>query len=283
MNVNLIKPYGYCIGVSNVVKSIKQIVSKHSNMSVFCIGQVVHNKNVNDSIEKMGVKIIDKEKNEAIDSIDFGVVIFSAHGTDQKIIDKAKNKGLIVYDLACPFVLKTFDIIKDRIRQGYDIIYIGVKKHEESMAALSIDESIHFVCNIEDINLLDISNKKISVINQTTLSILDIKDIYNKILEKYPHATIIDEICGSTRVRQQILLERKIVDDGIIIIGDKNSNNSKSLYYTAIKQKYDAVLVSEFEQIDLNWLKNKDSVAIMSGASSDNSVVENIYEKLKNL
>lgn len=283
MNINLIKPYGYCVGVEKVINSIKDIVNKHSKMSVFCIGQVVHNKKVNENIEKLGVKIINKDKAEAIDLINEGVVIFSAHGTDEKIIQKAKEKGLIVYDLVCPFVLKSFCSIKEKIKEGHDIIYIGVNNHEESAAALSISKNIHFVCNIDDVNNLHIKNEKISVINQTTLSILDIKNIYDRIIERYPNATIIDEICGSTRIRQEILLNRKLNCDGIIIVGDENSNNSKSLFNCAKKQNYDAIFVSNYEQIDLNWIKSKNSIAIMSGASSDNKDVEIIFDKLKTL
>lgn len=281
MKVELINPYGYCVGVANVIKQIHTIAKTHPNDEIFCVGQVVHNQKVNESIESLGVKVLKGDKKELISKINSGVVIFSAHGTDHQLILEAKQKGLIVYDLVCPFVKKSFDIISKNLKENNTVIYIGVKKHAESEAALSLDKTIQFVTNVEDIDALNIINDNIVVINQTTLSILDIKDIYDKILKKYPNAKIIDEICNSTRIRQQVLLDKKINSDGLIIVGDKNSNNSLSLYDIAQKQGYDTLFISCLEDLDYQWLDNKKSISIMSGASTSQAVVEEIFEKIK--
>lgn len=281
MKVELIKPYGYCIGVANVIKQIHKIASSHPNEKIFCVGQVVHNQKVNDGLASIGVKVLQGDKNELIENINSGVVIFSAHGTDISIIEKAKQKGLIVYDLVCPFVKKSFDIINSKLKENSDVIYIGVKNHAESTAALSIDKKIHFVTNVSDVDKLNINNDNIVVINQTTLSILDIKDIYDKISKKYPNVKIIDEICNSTRIRQQVLLDKQISCDGLIVVGDKNSNNSLSLYKIAKQQGYDTIFISCEEELEYSWLNNKKSVSIMSGASTSQTVVEEIFEKIK--
>ena len=95
MKVELIKPYGYCIGVANVIKQIHKIASSHPNEKIFCVGQVVHNQKVNDSLASIGVKVLQGDKNELIENINSGVVIFSAHGTDISIIEKAKQNEII--------------------------------------------------------------------------------------------------------------------------------------------------------------------------------------------
>ena len=281
MKVEIIKPYGFCVGVDYVINQLHNIIKKHSNKSVFCVGQLVHNKKVVQEIKNLGVIICDEEKSKAIDKINDGVVVFSAHGTDKLIVENAKRKGLIVYDLACPFVKKTFNVISNKIEEGYDVIYIGVKNHDEALAALSISNDIHFVTNIDDVEKINVNNDKICVINQTTLSIIDIKDIYCKILDKYPNAKIIDEICNSTRTRQQIIIDKQINTSGLIIVGDTNSNNTKSLYNIAIEKGYDTILVSDFSDININWVLSQKSISIMSGASTSHVVVEEIYEKLK--
>ena len=282
MKVELVKPYGYCIGVANVIKQIHKIAASHPNDEIFCVGQVVHNQKVNESLSSLGVKVLKGDKKELIESLNSGVVIFSAHGTDQKVIERAKQKGLIVYDLVCPFVKKSFDIISSMLKENNSVIYIGVNNHAESTAALSIDKNIQFVTNISDVDKLNINNDNVCVINQTTLSILDIKDIYDKILLKYPNAKIIDEICNSTRIRQQVLLDKQINSDGLIIVGDKNSNNSLSLYNIALKQGYNTIFISCIDELDYSWLKGKKEISIMSGASTSQAVVEEIFEKIKN-
>ena len=110
-----------------------------------------------------------------------------------------------------------------------------------------------------------------------------ITKINNKILEKYPYANIVDEICNSTRIRQQNILDKRIDSEGVIVVGDKNSNNAKSLYKICLQQGYNTIFVRNFNDIDEHWICNKKSVSIVSGASTPTSVVMVIYQKLKNI
>lgn len=283
MKVEILKPYGFCIGVSNVIKLIEGIIAKHKNEKVYCIGQLVHNKKVNEQLSKKGVIILLNDKNESIDSIDNGVVVFSAHGTDEKIVQKAKDKGLIVYDAVCPFVQKELKIIKEKVLDGYAIIYIGIKNHDETNAALSISNEINFVSDINDVKALSIANDKIVVLNQTTLSVDNLKEIHDEIKDKYPNAHFVNEICNSTRIRQQNIKDKHDGVDGIIIIGDNNSNNSISLKNVAIDCGYDALLIENENKIDFKWLSTKSHILIASGASTPNEVVNKVYDKIKNL
>lgn len=279
MKVELMQPYGYCAGVQNVIDRINEIISFYPDKKIFCVGQIVHNQIVNDELEKKGVCFIEKDQ---IDNLQEGVVVFSAHGTSSNTLDKAKEKGLEVFDLVCPFVRKTLILIRKSLEEKKGVIYIGVKNHAESNAALSISKNINFVTCLEDVACLNINNNEIIVINQTTLSILDIKDIYGEILKKYPQALIADEICNATRKRQTLLIEYDNKTDGIIIVGDKNSNNSKSLYEIAKKKSKDCLFISCYSELPLKWLIGKKSVSIMSGTSTPKVVVEEICEKLEN-
>lgn len=282
MKVELKKPYGYCAGVQNVIDRIEEIISFYKGHKITCVGQIVHNRVVNDDLMKKGVVFVSKDNIEEIEKINEGVVVFSAHGTDEKIIESVKNKGLTVYDLICPFVRKSFNLIKKSIQENKDVIYIGVKNHEEAKAALSISENIKFVTSIEDVKKTNIKNTEIIVINQTTLSILDIKDIYDAILNKYPNAKIADEICNATRTRQSILIGQEKAYDGVIVVGDKNSNNSRSLYEIAKKKGYDSIFVSCYDDISKAWLKGKKNVFVISGTSTPKHIVEEICKKLEN-
>ena len=89
MNVKVLKPYGFCAGVEYVIKTLDKAVNDNNGKQVYCIGDLVHNDEVINYVKSKGVKVISGNKEEAIDSIDFGVVVFSAHGTSDKIIQKA--------------------------------------------------------------------------------------------------------------------------------------------------------------------------------------------------
>lgn len=283
MNVEIIKPYGYCSGVKRVIDLVDKIAKLHQNEKIYCIGQIVHNKIVNQKLDDLNIIVLTKgTKEEMINSINEGVVIFSAHGTDEKIVNMAKEKQLIVYDVVCPFVSKEFKIIKDKLKENYSVIYIGKKNHEESQAALSISNDIYFVETLSDIDNLNIKNDKIAVINQTTLSIKDLNEIYSNIEKKYPDIEIIDEICNSTRIRQeQVSSINK--DSQVIIVGDENSNNTKSLYFLAKKNGNKCIMIEKFDNAILEWIDTKKHIVIVSGASTPNEIVEEIYENLKKI
>ena len=281
MNIDILNPSGFCGGVINVLKLIDYVVETHKDQSIYCDGQVVHNNDVNEQILKKGVKVLTIDKKKAVESIESGVVVFSAHGTDERIVRLARNKGLIVYNAVCPFVDKSFEAIKNKHNEGYDIIYIGKKGHDEANAAMSIIDNIHFVSNLTDVDELDINNSKIAIINQTTLSILDIEYIYKKIQEKYPNAIIIDEICNTTRLRQQNLLKKAKQYDVVIVVGDKSSSNTMSLFNIATKENKNTYMVLNEKEVENQWFVNVNSVLIVSGASTPNVEIDKIVKKIK--
>ncbi len=281
MKVKIAEPYGFCMGVEKVLKLIQSIKNQHSSLPIYCIGQVVHNQTVNDELEKQGIIVLKGDKRKNIEQLPSGVVVFSAHGTDESLIRYAKDKELIVYDAVCPFVLKEFNIIKNKIQEGYEMIYVGVKNHDETLAALSISPQIHFIETLDDIEQLHLKSDKIMAINQTTLSVYDLKLIYEKLKEKFPKIEICDEICASTRLRQFSIIENKDDIDGIIVVGDINSNNSKSLAKIAKGLNYDTIMINQLNALDQEWLNNKKSILIVSGASTPKKLVEEIYQYIK--
>lgn len=282
MKVDILAPSGFCGGVINVLKLINYVVETHKDQPIYCIGQVVHNNDVNKEILDKGVIVLQGDKETNINKIDSGVVVFSAHGTNDDIVRKAREKGLIVYNAICPFVDKSFDAIKQKSKEGYDIIYVGKKGHDEAIAALSLVNNINLVTSVEDVIKLNIKNDKVAVINQTTLSLLDIENIYNAIKEKYNDCLIIDEICNTTRIRQTNLISKASLYDMVLIVGDQTSNNSLSLYKIAIQLNKNTKMVLNDQEVDLEWFFDKKSVLIASGASTPNGVIEKIYKKIKN-
>lgn len=277
------KPYGFCAGVEYVLRMIQQVIEDHKEENIYCIGQIVHNKSVNEEIRNQGIIVLEGNKEEIVEKIRKGVVVFSAHGTSKKIIQRAKEKGLIVYDAACPFVKKEMKDIYEYIHDGYEVIFVGVRGHDEANAILSISSRIHLISSIEDIEKTDIKTEKIVVVNQTTLSIDSLKDIHNRILKKYNTAIFADEICNSSKMRQQNL--KKIVNDYdlIVVVGDKHSNNTITLYNEAKKKNDNVVLCSSHDTLDFEQYKCAKDVLVVSGASVSKKRVEEIALLLKKI
>ena len=141
MLVKGIVPRGYCKGVVRAIEIAKK--QAHQTTPVYILGMIVHNQYIVNALEDLGIQTIDikgKTRLELLDEINEGKVIITAHGASQKVFDKAKEKGLEVIDASCLDVIKTHDLIQDKLNEGYEILYIGKKGHPEAEGAISIDE-----------------------------------------------------------------------------------------------------------------------------------------------
>ena len=235
MEVRRVIPSGYCKGVINAINIAKKVKDENKNTPVYVLGMIVHNSYVTEQLGKLGIITLDdssKTKEELLDEISNGVVILTAHGTADAVKNKALAKGLKVVDGTCEDVLKTKTIILDYLAKDYDVIYFGKRSHPESNAIISLSDKIHLVSNAEDIEKLNITNKKIVITNQTTMSFIELEKMIDILLTKYPYAQVIKEICNATSARQSAIQNIKDADV-LYIVGDKKSNNTNKLVEVA--------------------------------------------------
>lgn len=287
MEVTLLKPYGYCFGVVRAIEMAKKIKKEHPDTSVSILGMLVHNQWVIDELTKENIFTYEvKEENyqATLEKIPSGYVIFTAHGHDAKLDSIATNRGLIPIDATCPQVKTNLAFIKKALDEGRDVIYIGKKKHPETIAALSLSSRIYLYDTKDGfIGKTPTFLKHPLVFNQTTLSILELYHIYETLKKEFTDIEIQDEICNATRLRQEKLLSLDASYDLLFIIGDPHSNNTESLYLLA-KQTYPSLSIykiSSIEEMDETWLEGKKKIAVTSGASTPPYIVEKIVSYLK--
>ena len=278
MKVEILQPQAYCSGVNNAIRMAKQAKQENPNKEVYVLGMLVHNNYVVRHLEDAGIRTVDN-----IEEIPNGqVIIFTAHGHKEALDAIAKDKKLKVYDLVCPKVLHNINLIKENLSKGHQIIYIGQQGHPEAEAFLSLSKNvILFHKNILK-NYQSLFDDSPLVINQTTMNILDLDGIHKEILEVLPHARIVDEICGTTRLRQEAVKNISKDVDLIIVIGDMKSSNTKRLLEIA-KQchpQIESVMISDADELDkVNW-QNKNHIVISSGASTPQEIIDAVYNKL---
>lgn len=286
MNIKKVIPSGYCKGVVNAIQLAKKTRNDYPNEKIFVLGMLVHNSFVSKELESLNIITLDdsfKSKEELVDEINEGIVIFTAHGISNKIKEKVSAKGLKYVDASCVDVLKTQDIIKDYLSKGYDVIYFGKKKHPEAEAVLSISDKIHLVSSIEDIDNLSIDNTNLFMTNQTTMSYLELSNLINQVKEKYPNIIIQKEICNATSSRQ--LAITKLNDcDLLYVVGDKKSNNTNKLAdigrLHGIKK---VVLISNYKDINNNDLADVENVYVTAGASTPPNLIDEVIASLNAL
>ena len=285
MEIKRIVPSGYCKGVVNAINIVKKTRIEYPNKNIYILGMIVHNSYVSKQMNDLGVITLDdsnKSKEELLDEINDGVVIFTAHGISDKIKQKAINKGLITVDASCVDVIKNKELIKGYINKDYDVIYFGKRKHPEAEAILSISDKIHLVCSIDDIDNLNIINDKIFVTNQTTMSYMEVEDMISYLRNIYPTSLIQKEICNATSSRQLAVTS---IEDGdvLYVVGDVKSNNTNKLKELGKKNFKKSFLISNYKEINKKDLINQNKIYVTAGASTPPNLVDEVIKYLSSL
>lgn len=286
MEIIKVVPSGYCKGVVNAIKLAKKTRIDNPKDKIYVLGMLVHNSYVSKELEEMNIITLDdtnKSKEELLEEINDGIIIFTAHGIADSIKQKAINKHLTYVDASCVDVLKTQNIIKDYIKKSYDVIYFGKHKHPEAEAVLSISNKIHLISNDEDLNNLNIDNNKIFLTNQTTMSYLELSDLIEKVKIKFPQIIIEKEICNATSSRQ--LAISKLNDcDLLYVVGDTKSNNTNKLVEIGKNNGIKKVLlIQNYADINISDLKDVNKVYVTAGASTPPNLIDEVISYLKDI
>jgi 4-hydroxy-3-methylbut-2-enyl diphosphate reductase len=286
LEVIKITPRGYCHGV---VKAIN--IARESGRSLegplFALGQLVHNRHVLDDLASHGVELVDGQNRlEILERIDRGTVIFSAHGVAPAVRQRAAAKGLRWIDATCPDVIRTHDLARDMAARGYFIVYIGKHGHPEPEGVIGEVPAgqIVLVETADEVEQLEIEAEKIAILTQTTISVWDTDALVARILERYPHAEVHNEICRATQDRQEAAVQAARDCDLVLVVGDRRSSNSKRLVEVVRERAgKPAHLVETVADIDRAWFKGIKRVGVTSGASTPSELTRAVIKHVEDL
>ncbi|MGN7469492.1 4-hydroxy-3-methylbut-2-enyl diphosphate reductase [Brevibacillus sp. SAFN-007a] len=285
MEVIKISPRGYCYGVVDaMVLALRAAQNVDLPRPIHILGMIVHNAHVVEAFEKQGIKTLDGEDRLALlDQVNEGTVIFTAHGVSPEVRKKARDKGLTIVDATCPDVTKTHDLIREKIADGYHVIYIGKKGHPEPEGAVGIaPDRVHLVQNLEELDALDVPSEKLIVTNQTTMSQWDVKHLMDAIMQRFPAAEVHNEICLATQVRQEAVATQAGEADLCIVVGDPRSNNSNRLAQVSEEiANVPSYRIADLSELDIEWLRGKRNVAVTSGASTPTPLTKEVIAFLE--
>ncbi len=283
MEIIIGKTAGFCFGVENAVSKTNKLLDENNNM--YCLGELVHNKQVTLELQEKGLKIID-DIEQAKES-----VIIRAHGAEKDLYDKAKDMKIKLIDLTCPKVLKIHKIAEEYANNGNYIFLIGNKNHPETIGTISYcGKNASIIETEEDIkeSLKKLYNSKIQkliVLVQTTFSLdkfnkyisLIEEDIKDKNIELEARKTI----CNATSLRQEETKQISKQVDAMIIIGGKHSSNTNKLYEVASKNCKNSILIETIDELDVGKMKEFNKIGIMAGASTPKKSIDTAVEILK--
>ncbi|ULT55684.1 4-hydroxy-3-methylbut-2-enyl diphosphate reductase [Neobacillus drentensis] len=285
MQIIKISPRGYCYGVVDaMVIARNAALDKSLPRPIYILGMIVHNKHVTDAFAEEGIITLDgNNRMDILNKVESGTVIFTAHGISPEVRELAKKKGLVAIDATCPDVTRTHDLIEEKTKQGFQVIYIGKKGHPEPEGAVGVaPDMVHLVETPNDVEALTIQSEHLIVTNQTTMSQWDVADTMKKVKEKYPHVEVYNEICHATQIRQEAVADQATQADVTIVVGDPKSNNSNRLAQVSEEiAGTRAYRIADITELEIDWLKDAKTVAVTSGASTPTPITKEVITFLE--
>jgi len=284
MKVTGITPRGYCKGVVRAI-SIARKAAEETQEPLTILGMIVHNAYIVNALKDRGARTVEdasKTRMELLEDVDEGTIIITAHGAGDQVREAAEAKGLKVIDASCPDVIRTHDLIKEKLSEGYDILYIGKPRHPESEGALMINpERIRLITSKEDIDQLDKSGHYL-ITNQTTMSLFDVYHLCEYAKEVLDDVTIAREICNATKIRQEAISNMDPDIDIVFIVGDPHSNNTRKLAAIAEENAgKETHMIGSIDDLDLSLLEGKHHAGVSSGASTPTCLTNQVINFLR--
>ncbi|MEU6401451.1 4-hydroxy-3-methylbut-2-enyl diphosphate reductase [Streptomyces sp. NPDC046985] len=278
--VLLAAPRGYCAGVDRAVIAVEKALEQYG-APVYVRHEIVHNKYVVQTLEKKGAVFVERTEEVPPGNI----VMFSAHGVAPVVHQEAERGRLATIDATCPLVTK---VHKEAVRfagEDYDILLIGHEGHEEVIGTSGeAPEHIQLVDGPGDVANVEVRDaSKVVWLSQTTLSVDETMETVDALKEKFPQllSPPSDDICYATQNRQLAVKQMGAQADLVIVVGSRNSSNSKRLVEVAkLAGAAQSYLVDFADEIDEAWLEGVSTVGVTSGASVPEVLVEQVLEWL---
>lgn len=277
MEVKVAKTAGFCFGVQRAVDKVYELIGSCPDR-LFTLGPIIHNEEVVNDLEKKGVRVASEDDLRTLP--EDSTVVIRSHGVGKEVYDHLEEYGLSYVDVTCPFVLKIHRIVEKESRAGAHIVIIGDPDHPEVVGICGWCMGPYTVIRTEQ-DALDFVfpiDKNICIVSQTTFNYNKFKDLVEILSKKGYDIIAVNTICNATAERQKEAEELAAVSDAMIVIGGKNSSNSRKLFEISKNQCENTYFIQTLEDLDLEQIQFSSSLGITAGASTPKNIIQEVLE-----
>jgi len=272
MKIELANSYGFCFGVKRAIK----IAEENKNSSTY--GPLIHNSREIARLEKdfqVGVK--DNYKSYKTGE----KAVIRTHGIPKNELEELKKSSVDVVDATCPFVRKPQQICQQMSQEGYSIVIFGDKNHPEIKGVKSYaQDGALVVTTPEELESIKLKSK-VALVAQTTRKIEDYMKIVNYLIPRHKEIRIFNTICNATLENQEAVKNISKLADVMIIVGGKNSSNTKQLFSISQDNCKDSYHIEDENELDFLWFKDKKFCGIGAGASTPDWIIKNVVQAIE--
>ena len=272
MHIELAENYGFCFGVKRAIK----IAEENKNSSTY--GPLIHNsKEIARLEEDYQVGLTDNHK--IFKNGEKAIV--RTHGIQKDELAELKKNNVDVVDATCPYVTKPQEIAQEMSEAGYSVVIFGDEAHPEIKGVKSYATygALVVTCpkDLKDLKL----KEKIALIAQTTRKVEDYMEIANYLIPRYKELRVFNTICNATFENQEAVLNIAKIADVMLVIGGKNSSNTKQLFSISQDNCLDSYHIEDENDLDYDWFKNKKFCGISAGASTPDWIIQNVIDAMQ--
>ena len=269
---------GFCGGVKAAVLKADKILTDEKKL--YCYGEIIHNKDVVEKLKNKGMVIVDDipENNDA-------KFLIRSHGVGKNIYDRLEEKNIEVIDATCVKVKKIHKIVEEFKNKDYNIIIVGDENHPEvqGISGWCKDEAVIIKSPEELKNIIE-PTEKYCLVCQTTFNLNTFEEILKTIeINNYSNIIVHNTICDATRKRQEACIALASKCDIMLIVGGKNSSNTKKLYELSKELCENTFLIQNYKEIPYNYIDKNSIVGVSAGASAPDWIIEEVINMLENL
>ena len=273
MKVEISEHAGFCYGVMRAIRIADDALLKHKK--IYSLGPIIHNPQVVAEYEKKGMKVIEKLEDAE------GPVLIRSHGAPPSVYERIKEMGLEYIDATCPFVKEAQRFAENLYKEGYKVVVFGDEKHPEVKAHLGYtDYTATVICT--PMQAKDIKASRVGVVCQTTQSVEMFGKTIGELAKRIRELKVYNTICDATEKRQKAAEELAKRSDVMIIIGGKNSANTRKLY--EISSHYtQAYHIETEDELKPEWFENRELIGITAGASTPTYIIQRVYNRIREM
>jgi len=274
MKLKLASSYGFCFGVKRAIT----IAESYTNSAT--MGPLIHNQN---EITRLKDDYNIGLYNKLDDVQDKDTVIIRTHGIPKNDLKELKQKDAKVINATCPFVTTPQQIVKKMSTENYSIVIFGDETHPEVKGVKSYGDDVHVVLEPEEFEKIIFKHEKIATVAQTTKKKEKYLEIVNFLILKYKEVRVFNTICDATFENQAAARELSKEVDVMIVIGGKNSSNTKQLHDICVENCEDSYLIENHNELDFSWFSKKEICGITAGASTPDWIIQQVIDEIQKI